>query len=498
MMRLTAVYGSLIVTGGNLARDADGSVSAGASAQFYAAAAAAGERAAKAGFTPEQRQQAGLLIDAWIAGIVSTGSAGSADPNALLASIQRLGTAPYRPEDDDIRELALLLLEFGLLAKDAKRIGREGELDVLKTTLRDGLGRRLAVMDPNLGSVLTPDAYKALTEITSRPPARPVGNGRRRMPVAASIGGAVFTGLVALAAYQTKEAWLPYLTKTPAAQTPAAETAPAPPPVATEPAALPQAPGPETSTGPSAPPEPAKPAQAGAGATPATSPVLAPAAMDQLLSQFTCAELNWTSDGGNVQIRGHVAAAEDKTKLAEAAAKVPGVGTVTDEVTVLGPPLCSVFEKLEPARKNNLQRALALDLRIDREDALSAGTPLTMAVNVPVFDATIYVDLFGPDGKVRHMVPNTLDKARLIPARALYAIGKAPGTFKTWTVGEPFGDYVVVTIASRSPLFAGPRPEIEDAVSYLAELSDRVTSVQQQDPDGIAAAMRSVVFKPPG
>jgi len=222
---------------------------------------------------------------------------------------------------------------------------------------------------------------------------------------------------------------------------------------------------------------------------------LSPGAVTEVLRRYDCAALTWAMDNSVLLLGGHVASSDDKKSLLDAVAKLPGVATVKDDVRVLAPPLCSAVATLEPARQNGVSRGLALDVRVDDERSLVRGKPLSMTITAPSFDAYVYVDLFRPDGKVLHLIPNALDALHRLPARSLYAVGKPPGTFTTWTIGEPFGDNLIAVVAGREPLFESARPETEDAKAYLADLETRLKAAMSKSPGGVAAAARSIVTK---
>jgi hypothetical protein len=547
MKRLSAFYGSLIAAAARVPADADAETLAELGRRLRADAAGAGDRAIKAGFPAPLRQQADFLVEHWIAAATTRPDAPAANYGALLDQLQALGTAPYRETDDDLRELALLLLEFGLLDKAAKQGGRDSELDLLKIALRDGLGRRLAVVDKALGWTITPDAYQSLAVLARRAPSRGRLNREKSwLSVGAIVGSAaiagalvfwVLGGRVNAPTIQSQPPQAPTGQVVPPTTAPDNQAAAPPPPaIAPTPSApQPQSPGTAATTAqapapgaPAAlppvqagatPPQapslaPSEPAQQSAQATvpapqatapagetpspPVQAAALSPGAVTELLRRYDCAELNWSTDSSGLRLSGHVASADDKKSLLDAVAKLPGVAAVKDDVRLLGPPLCSAIATLEPARKNDVMRGLALDVRVDGETSLVRGKPLSMTITAPSFDAYIYVDLFRPDGKVQHLIPNALDTLRRLPARSLYSVGKPPGTFTTWTIGEPTGDQVIAVVAAREPLFEAARPETEDAKAYLTDLGTRLNASLSKSPGGVAAAARSIVTKASG
>ena len=83
------------------------------------------------------------------------------------------------------------------------------------------------------------------------------------------------------------------------------------------------------------------------------------------------------------------------------------------------------------------------------------------------FAGYVYVDFVQHDGSVLHMMWTEQQVGRNAAAGQQFLLGTAGQTF---TIVPPFGTEMLVVVSSPTPLFNAPRPQVEDAKTYLAEL----------------------------
>ena len=109
------------------------------------------------------------------------------------------------------------------------------------------------------------------------------------------------------------------------------------------------------------------------------------------------------------------------------------------------------------------------DLFPSRDDyRLTAAEPLIVRVLTPDFPSHLSVDYFTADGMVVHLeMPQAADEP--LPPAAVLRIGD-PADGHWLSIAEPFGEEVILVIASGERLFAEPRPRIEPADVYLDAL----------------------------
>jgi hypothetical protein len=162
---------------------------------------------------------------------------------------------------------------------------------------------------------------------------------------------------------------------------------------------------------------------------------------------------------------------------------------VRPNLRVLPRPQCEVLAAIAGA---GLPQSTdqALDARLVGEDthvrefAFSAGERLELELAAPDYDAYLYVDYFDAAGQVIHLRPNEAVPLRRAGAGSIQSIGGAddgtPGL--RLEIGPPFGQEIVVAIAASAPLFDAPRPLVEPAGPYLADLSRRIAEARTLDP----------------
>jgi hypothetical protein len=131
-------------------------------------------------------------------------------------------------------------------------------------------------------------------------------------------------------------------------------------------------------------------------------------------------------------------------------------GRLDDGIARVDRELCAPISAVASlVRQSWNSPATAFALRLDPRDVAS-GARLRIEVDtaLPAF----YVDLYGSDGSVRHLLhPTPLARPRA-----------------EWTAALPAGPRLVVGIGAMAPLDLGTRPESERASEYLALLHSRL------------------------
>jgi len=140
------------------------------------------------------------------------------------------------------------------------------------------------------------------------------------------------------------------------------------------------------------------------------------------------------------------------------------------DVGLMGWPYCEVAGMLTPLIEQGVRDAPTLALT-SRE--LHIGDRLTVDVRAPGFDGYLYIDYFNADGEVLHLFPSGRDRLNLRPSRNHFVLG-CPPMLTTYTLGGKPGRQLVSLVATSKPLFSDPRPEVEQARDYLANLSEAI------------------------
>jgi predicted Ser/Thr protein kinase len=309
----------------------------------------------------------------------------------------------------------------------------------------------------------TPSVARFLDEIGYRNPLmRP-----------AVLGGAIAAILVVgglAAAYYLSGGQAPQ----PAAPTVAVKTPPAgqdagatagqtPPAAAHVPAATVQAPAPAP-----APPQPAV----------APPPTLA--AVAAALAGVPCAALAPRLRERTVHVEGFLPRSYGQARLKELLTALPGVANVELALQEVDDDKCPLLGAL--GRYWVAQRIAGAGATIRLNPAsgkggnhLVEGDTLMVDVTTPNFESYVTVDYFELDGSVVHLLPNLRARENLAPARYTATVG----SLGNWVIGKPFGNEMLVMIATPVAPFDNLRPESEPGGDYLRALERQLAQVSK-------------------
>ena len=205
-------------------------------------------------------------------------------------------------------------------------------------------------------------------------------------------------------------------------------------------------------------------------------PALDRAKLDALLSSFTCARLQADFDPDRVLILSGHLQPEDLPKLKQRLAEIPGLPEVIYEITALTWPYCELVEILFPLKQLNQEQRLGLEITPHQHlSHYVEEENLVLAYTIPSYNSYIYIDYYQLDGGVIHLFPNGMGLNKPITAKTRHILGDTARGQKQWQINPPFGTEMIVIIASSTPLFDQPRPELEQAKDYLSALRKAIT-----------------------
>ena len=105
---------------------------------------------------------------------------------------------------------------------------------------------------------------------------------------------------------------------------------------------------------------------------------------------------------------------------------------------------------------------------------LRAGDTLAISIATPQFDSYVHVAYVQADGTVVHLQQVDADNLSTIAAGSQLKFGDGEDGRDRFEVSGPFGDEMLLVLASRSPLFAEPRPETETEREFLTALREAI------------------------
>lgn len=194
---------------------------------------------------------------------------------------------------------------------------------------------------------------------------------------------------------------------------------------------------------------------------PQPSPTPAPIiALDPPLASYQCASLEVAQTGTAAVIRGFVGSEADLGKLYESA-KRAGVRV---EVAVRPWPQCETLLTFKEAFAE--PGAPELRLRGDKRE-YRKGEPLIIEVKTPPVPSYLYLIYVQASGGVVHLVQPRGPAPTPQPQARTIVLGDGAAGGPKFTIDGPYGDEMILAIASQSPLFDEGRPSLETEREFL-------------------------------
>jgi serine/threonine protein kinase len=201
-----------------------------------------------------------------------------------------------------------------------------------------------------------------------------------------------------------------------------------------------------------------------------------------LAASVPCAALHIAAGSDSVRVSGFAAPGQE---LARLLAGLHESGRVIDAVARVDRLACAPLSVVGPSVQRGWDGGSSpVALRLE-PDSVAAGGRL--AISIISRQPVLYLDLYQPDGSVRHL---------LRPTQA----GATPRKTVEWTGTPPAGPRLLVAMAADSALALGARPDTEQASDYLDVLRSRLImapAVQSDVATLIVRPAEAVVIKPP-
>ena len=166
-----------------------------------------------------------------------------------------------------------------------------------------------------------------------------------------------------------------------------------------------------------------------------------------------------------VQLRGFAGSANDLAKLRTDLSALPGVRRVDSNVTLYPWPQCEVMLNFANELKN--PRGLAAKLRGASARVFTAGDSLSIEVVTPQYPSYLYVTYLQAGGDAVNLSWPQGRFPKALPPNTKVTFGGGAGGEPVYRIAAPFGDEIVVVVASASPLFPDEPPDTETNRDYL-------------------------------
>jgi hypothetical protein len=244
----------------------------------------------------------------------------------------------------------------------------------------------------------------------------------------------------------------------------------------------------------SAPPTPAAvptPLPAPAPAKPA--PAQHDASLQSIFGTLNCTLIGASTTGGKLRLSGIAGAGAPEAAVAAALNALPAGTAPLSSVQTFDGPYCGVLDAIRPYNVYLSQPGAELGLGLAGGiSILQEGQLLTVKEKMPDYAGYLQTDYFTSDGKVRHLYPTATDPLKELPAKSRKVLGNPKKGGASWKVGPPFDTNMIISIVTPSPLFASPRPQIEDADDYLQALRLALQNAASNNPTLDVAALQLI------
>jgi hypothetical protein len=235
-------------------------------------------------------------------------------------------------------------------------------------------------------------------------------------------------------------------------------------------------------------PAAALPPAIAAASVPKQTPPPTPAAVLAVLAKVPCAALAPAVHGATVRVEGFLSSGYGLSRLRDTLAGIPGVTGVELALQQVEDDKCPMLASLGAYWVGHRMAGAGAAIRLnpssgDGASRLADGDTLMVDVTTPNTESYVTVDYFVLDRSVVHLLPNLRAREHLAPARYTATIG----SLGNWVIGKPFGNEMVVLLATPVPPFDHLRPESEPADDYLRALDKQLARISKARGPGAVA-----------
>jgi hypothetical protein len=162
-------------------------------------------------------------------------------------------------------------------------------------------------------------------------------------------------------------------------------------------------------------------------------------------------------------LSGYVDSLDHLDRVKQIADQVPG--TLLGEIAVIGAKPCAIVRSLGKM----LFAAPAPGIDIGPSDIFHEGDVLRIEIQAP--DNALYLEAFylQADGTVRHL---TVDGGMLPPVHEALVFGDGLNGRSKFTVGAPFGQEMILALASNVPILGPDVPTTQSSAEFLDALNN--------------------------
>ncbi|MGD0958519.1 MAG: C1 family peptidase [Methylomonas sp.] len=216
--------------------------------------------------------------------------------------------------------------------------------------------------------------------------------------------------------------------------------------------------------------------------------------LSALIRQTKCADLHGAVGAdGHVYLTGFVGQSQD---LAHIDGELKKLGVQVTHNTTLRPwPQCEALQTL----RDVLNKPSGLKLAISGRSAavLHQGDMLGIEVTTPSFPSYLYLTYIQANGEAIDLIHPDGLQPKPIPPDTRLLLGNGEDGGPKFTVSPPFGDEMLIAIASASPLFDEDLPKSQTEREYLTRFRQAFLAVPQRGANSriVSAAMNTLITR---
>ncbi len=203
-----------------------------------------------------------------------------------------------------------------------------------------------------------------------------------------------------------------------------------------------------------------------------------------------CAPLTTIDDGQSIRVTGFMSSETELDQLKSSIASMADIGSVSYQIVITTPSFCDILKVSLPLHERNSIESAGASISVDGNAVvLEEGDKVVLQATAPQFESYVYVVYLQENGDLINLVPSETDRDNKRGISEDFSIGDQPDQL-SFSVAPPYGDDLVMLIASSEPLFSEPRPLTETGSVFAAALADSIAHLL----DGEGKVVADLVF----
>lgn len=215
--------------------------------------------------------------------------------------------------------------------------------------------------------------------------------------------------------------------------------------------------------------------------------------LPKLIAKVDCAKLNATViDDATVNLSGFAGRRSDLESIVKSLQRHDI--KVTSSVDIKPWPQCEVLSKFDEV----LNKPTDLKVRVvgQNQTLLNEGEQLLIEVTTPAYPSYMYVTYIQANGDAVHLVQPGAKKLKPFSPNTKLIFGDGKQGRAQFRVRKPFGDEMIIAIASPTPLFSEELPHNQIEREYLSQIAQFLFKKTAAQDISIAVATLATQAKP--